>query len=133
MQVRAYTKNIRITPRKLRLVADSVREMPIEKALLTLPLIKKRASGIVLKTLKSAISNATNNSKLDRNTLFIKSLEVKESAFLKRMMEGARGRVRPYKKRTSHLEIVLDQKIEKAEVIEPKAKKIEKEVKEIKK
>ncbi len=120
MEVKAVTKNVRITPRKARLVADMVRKMSVSQALITLPLVQKRAAGIILKTLKSAIANATNNAKLDRDSLVIKSLEVKEAPFIKRMRIGSRSHVKPYKLRASEIEVILDQKIMKAEKIEAK-------------
>lgn len=123
METRAITKNIRITPRKLRLVADRVREMSIDEALKYLPLIKKRASDIILKTLKSAISNAVNNVKLMEKNLLIKKIQVNGAPFLKRMRFGSRGRTKPYKKRASHLEIVLAEKIVKPEKVKAKEDK----------
>lgn len=109
MEVIAESKFIRISPRKVRLVADAIRSISPKTALLKLPHLKKRAAVIVMKTLKSAVSNALNNAKLKEDMLRIKEITVNEGPRLKRFRPGSRGRTRPYVKRASHLRIVLEE------------------------
>ncbi|MCL5746949.1 MAG: 50S ribosomal protein L22 [Patescibacteria group bacterium] len=110
MEIEAKGKSLRISPRKLRLIADSLRGLMAEKAINKLTLIKKRGALIIMKTLKSAIANAVSNSKLKKENLYIKSIEVLEGASLKRFHPSTRGRAHPYKKRSSHLKIILEEK-----------------------
>lgn len=110
MEIIAQSLNIRIAPRKVRLVADAIRNLPIDQALNRLLLIRKRGAPALYETVKSAIANALNNAKLDRNNLIIKKIEVSEGSRLKRYRPSTRGRVHPYKKRSSHIKIILTEK-----------------------
>jgi large subunit ribosomal protein L22 len=110
MEVTASAKSIRVSTRKVRLVADSIRNMSAKKALQTLSLVEKRGASVLTKVLKSAIANAVNNAKLMEDNLIIHRLEVNEGAFLKRFHASTRGRIHPYKKRSSHIRIVLKEK-----------------------
>ena len=110
MEVKALAKAQRISPRKLRLVAYSIKNMPIDQAYRVLEVTNKRAAKIVQKTLKSAVANAVTNANLESNNLLIASVTVNESQPFKRFRPSTRGRVHPYKKRGSHLTIVLKEK-----------------------
>ena len=116
MEVRAIAKAVRISPRKMRLVADVIRTMPVEDAYRTLEVTQKRAAKIIAKTLKSAVANAVTNANLDAKNLYIASVMVNESQAFKRFRPSTRGRIHPYKKRGSHLTIVLKEKIVAAPV-----------------
>jgi large subunit ribosomal protein L22 len=107
MQTTVKVQNIRIAPRKLRLVADFVRKMKVEEALQKLRWLNKTGSPIVQKAIKSAIANAEHNFELDKNNLFIQAIKVNEAAVLKRWMPRAHGRATPILKRGSHLELTL--------------------------
>ena len=107
MEIRAISKSVRISPRKVRIIADSIRNLSIEDALHQLQVLQKRAARPLSKTLQSAIANATNNAKLDKNNLVIGSILVSEGTALKRFMPSTRGRIHPYKKRSSNITIVL--------------------------
>jgi large subunit ribosomal protein L22 len=107
MEVKAKTKFIRISPRKIRLVVDIVRGMEVNKAISQLIFIKKEAKTVVMKLINSAIANATNNFNLDKNNLFIKEIRVDEGATLKRWLPRAHGRATPLRKRTSHILLTL--------------------------
>jgi large subunit ribosomal protein L22 len=136
MEVRAISKSVRISPRKVRLVVDAVRHMPIDEALQALRVTQKKAAQVVAKTLQSAVANATNNAKLDKNNLVIGSIMVNEGQSLKRFRPSTRGRTHPYKKRGSSLTIILKEKaipLVNAEVIEPEKKSAKAEQKEAKK
>jgi large subunit ribosomal protein L22 len=111
MQVQAITRSVRISPRKVRLVADAVRKLSVDDALAALTVMNKRAAHIIAKTLNSALANATNNAKLERQTLTIASIEVVEGQALKRFHPSTRGRIHPYKRRSSHIRVTLEEKI----------------------
>ncbi|OGH23571.1 MAG: 50S ribosomal protein L22 [Candidatus Levybacteria bacterium RIFCSPLOWO2_01_FULL_38_13] len=107
MEYTAVAKSIRIGPRKIRLIADSIRKIgSIDKSIDALSILKKRAAGSIEKTLKSAVANAINRG-AKKEDLFIKSIEITEGPALKRFRPSTRGRVHPYKKRSSHIRIVL--------------------------
>ena len=108
MEVRAVSKSVRVSPRKIRLVADVIRRLPVDEALGALSLLKKRGSDSLEKTLKSAIANATNNANLKREDLVIKSIDVLDAPSLKRYHPSTKGRAHPYKRKGSHVIIVLE-------------------------
>lgn len=110
MEVTASAKSLRISTRKVRLVADSIRKMSAKKALDTLSLVEKRSAASLIKILKSAMANAVNNAKISADDLVIDQLIVTEGPFLKRFHASTRGRIHPYKKRSSHIKIVLKEK-----------------------
>lgn len=113
MQVRAVAKSVRMSPRKVRLVADAIRQLSIEEAFLVLEATQNRAAGPIVKTLESAIANAVTNNNLAKDSLVIESIVVNEGQALKRFHPSSRGRVHPYKKRSSHITIVLSEKVVK--------------------
>ncbi|MBI4779244.1 50S ribosomal protein L22 [Candidatus Falkowbacteria bacterium] len=107
MEVKAKAKFIRMSPTKIRLVANLIRKMPVEKALNQLQFINKLASGPVATLIKSAMANAEHNFELEKDNLFIKELTVDEGPTLKRSMPRAHGRATPIRKKTSHINLVL--------------------------
>lgn len=107
MDIRARSQSVHISPRKIRLVADAVRKLKVDDALVALQLLDKRAAMPLAKTLSSAVANAVNNAKLDRQKLVVKSITVTEGQALKRFHPSTRGRVHPYKRRMSHITITL--------------------------
>lgn len=127
-KVSATAKSVRVSTRKVRLVADSIRNMSAKDAIATLALINKRGAGVLSNTIKSAIANAVNNAKLTEEDLIIDALEVFESPFLKRFRPSTRGRVHPFKKRGSHIKVVLRTKEEKKEENKSEVKKSSKKV-----
>ena len=110
MEVIAKSKSVRVAPRKVRLVADSIRNLSADEALKALAVINKRGAYVLLKTLRSAIANAVNNANLKKEDLFIKEIDVTEGVSFKRFHPSTRGRVHPYKKRGSNLTIVLEER-----------------------
>jgi large subunit ribosomal protein L22 len=110
MEVVAKAQTVRMSPRKVRLVADSIRNMTIADALATLHVLNKRPAVTLAKTLKSAVANATNNAKLDQANLIISRIEVTEGPFLKRFHPSTRGRIHPYKRRSSHILVAVKEK-----------------------
>lgn len=109
MQIQAISKENRMAPRKVRIVADLIRNLSVNEAFNKLSLTNKRSVKTLEKTLKSALANAVNNAKADKENLVIKSVEVSEGPALKRFHPSTRGRVHPYKKRTSNIKIVLEE------------------------
>ena len=110
MDIKAESKSEKISPRKVMIVAETLKGESAVNALNTLLLIRKRGAVILYKLLKSAVANAVNNAKKDRNILFVKSIEVTGGPFQKRFRPSTRGRVHPYKKRTSHIRVMLEEK-----------------------
>lgn len=105
----SVAKFMRIAPRKVRIVADNIKGQPVETALGALTFTPKKAARILLKVLKSAVANAEQNSKMDVDTLYIKTVQVDEGPTLKRWRARAQGRAYRIRKRTSHVTVVLDQ------------------------
>ena len=107
MQIKAESKFIRQSPRKIRLVADLVRPMALGEALTTLTHLRKRAATPLLKALKQAQANAINNHNLNKDTLSIQSIEINEGSTYKRWQPVSRGRAHSIFKRTSHIKVIL--------------------------
>ncbi len=112
--VTAELKNYRQSPRKVRLVVDAIRGKKLEDAILALSFMPKRASLPIQKLLQSASANATHNFNLKPADLFIKEITVDGGPIIKRSMPRARGRAFPIHKHTSHVKVVLAEKIVKA-------------------
>lgn len=108
MQARSTLHYLRMSPRKVRLVADMVRGMQVEQALNTLRFVNRAASKPVKKVIESALANAENNEGLDVDSLWIGEIRVDEGPTIKRFRPRARGRACPIKKRTSHISVVLE-------------------------
>lgn len=108
MEYRAVAKNVKISPRKVRLVADSVRKLSVPAALTQLVVLRQRAALPIKKTLESAIANATNNESANKDNLKIKEINITEGIAYKRYHFAGRGRMRPYVKKTSHIRITLE-------------------------
>lgn len=104
MEVSSLQKYVHTSPRKLRLVADLARQMSPEQALEILKFTKKAAAADLSKAIKTALANA--KVKGLGNMLF-KAIEINEGPKMKRFRAGARGRVRPYQRKMSHIKIVL--------------------------
>ncbi len=115
-KVNAYLKNLFITPRKVRLVTDSLANKSITEVIGILENTPKRASPMILKLLNSAIANATNNEKMNFNNLIIDAIIVNEGKKLKRFRPRARGVTYPIIKRYSHINIILREE-KKSEII----------------
>lgn len=131
MEVKAQVKYIRMSPRKVRLVVNLIRGLDIEEAAHQLRFMTKAAAKPVLKLLNSAIANAVNNFKLQKENLYIKDITVNSGPTLKRWQPRAFGRATPIRKRSSHIEIVLAEKkvskrsVEKTKVVLEKPQVVE--------
>ena len=109
-EAQAITRNIRVSPRKLNLVAAMIRGQPAQQAVAALTFSKKRIAGTVKKTLESAIANAENNHRLDVDQLVVSKAEVGRSIVMKRFHARGRGRASRVEKWFSHLKIVVAEK-----------------------
>ena len=103
----ACLKYVRMAPQKLRLVADQVRGLPVDRAMNILTYSNKKAAGIIRKVLESAIANAEHNEAADIDELEITAINVDQGPTYKRLRTRARGRADRIFKRTSHLEITV--------------------------
>ena len=110
MEVRAVGKYLRVSPYKVRLVADLVRGKKVDEALTILKFLPKKGGRLINKTLRSAVANAENTQTIDVDTLFIKTIMVDEGPRLKRFRPRAMGRATRIIKRTSHITLVLAEK-----------------------
>jgi large subunit ribosomal protein L22 len=96
-----------MAPRKVRLVVDLVRGLPVAEAELRLSFLKREAARPVLKLLRSAVANASHNFKLDPSTLVVKTITADGGVTLKRFRPRAMGRAAPIRKRTTHINLTL--------------------------
>lgn len=100
----------RLTARKARLVADVIRGLPVNQALEELEFSPLRAAAFYLKVLRSAIANASQDESVDVNRLFVADSRADDGPLLNNRMRwrpGPQGRAMPYRKRTSHLTVVV--------------------------
>ena len=110
MEARAIAKNVKIAPRKARLVIDLVRGKSVTEADVILANLNKESARLIRKVLTSATANAENNLGLNKENLKVKEAYINEGLVMKRMKFGSRGHVDPIKKRTSHITIVVSEK-----------------------
>jgi large subunit ribosomal protein L22 len=114
----AIQRTARQSPYKMRLVVDQIRGKDVNEALGLLRFSKKHAAKQIEKVLNSAVANAEfkarkDDESIDVDTLYIKHVVVNEGPALRRFMPAAQGRATPIRKRTSHVEIILDTRAEK--------------------
>ena len=110
MEIKAKLNNLRIAPRKVRLIADMVRGENALAARSLLSFSLKKGAKHMEKLLDSAIANAKNNFNLDDKNLFITKITVDEGTKLKRWRAVSRGRANPIEKKTSRIMIILEEK-----------------------
>ena len=111
MQYKFRLNNLRIAPRKVRQVVALIKKMPVQEAEALLKFQGKRAAPPVLKLLKSGVASAANNFSLSPEDLHIFNIFVDEGPMLKRFMPRAFGRAGAIHKKTSHITLVLEEKI----------------------
>ena len=107
MDVKATAKTVRYTPRKVRLVLDTIRGKNVDEALAILQFTPNQAAGAVAKVVKSAAANAKNNHQLDETKLYVKTCYADEGIVMKRFMPRAKGNAAQILKRTSHITVVV--------------------------
>jgi large subunit ribosomal protein L22 len=106
-EAQAIVSNLRVSPRKLNLVAGMIRNLPAQRAVATLTFSKRRIAQQVKKALESAIANAENNHQLDVDRLVVTRAEVGRSVVMRRFHARGRGRASRIEKWFSHLKIVV--------------------------
>lgn len=112
MKVSAKLKNLRIAPRKSRLVANLIKGLDVQNALNQLEGTVKGASLPISKLIKSAVANGENNLGLDKNNLYVFDARVEDGMKMKRWMPKAFGRAGRILKRNSNVIIVLEERVE---------------------
>ena len=110
MEVKAVAKNVRLTPRKVRLVLDLVRGKDVKEALAILKFTPRNTAPVVSKLIKSAVANATNNHQMNEEKLYVKTIYADEARVLKRWMPRAKGAASQILKRSSHITVVVDER-----------------------
>ena len=110
MEARAQVTYVRMSPRKVKIVLDLIRNKPVDVALAIAHNIPKAAGEPVEKLLKSAVANAENNFNMDKNNLVVSECFVCPGPTLKRLMPRARGSADRILKRTSHMTIVVKER-----------------------
>ncbi len=111
MQYKFHLNKLRIAPRKARLVAALIKKLPVEEAETQLKFQSKRAALPILKLLKSGIASAINNFDLSPDNLYVTNIFVDEGQTLKRFRPRAFGRAGAIHKKTSHITLVLEERV----------------------
>lgn len=127
MPVIALNKGVRMSPRKVGVVAALVRGRSVEDAITILEHTPRRSASVVKETIKSARANAEHNYGLKPASLMITEISVTPGPRLKRFRPAARGRALPFERKTSHIRVVVDG--EKREIKKPATAKAAKETK----
>lgn len=106
----AIAKDVRVTPRKVRLVLDLVRGKDVEEALAILKNVNRSASAPVAKIVKSAAANATNNFGMDKNKLYVAEIQASDGIKMKRFMPRGKGSSSGLVKRTSNIRCIVKER-----------------------
>ena len=123
--VTAIAKNVKVSPKKTRFLADQIRKMDPAQALAILDFTVKSSSHPLKKAIASAVANAKNNLGLDEASLKFKTISIEEGPVVKRFRAVSRGRAHAILKRSSHIKITLEGDVMKKEA--PKAIEAKKE------
>jgi len=107
MEVRAVSKYVRISPRKVHKVIGAVKGKPVERGIQTLKFMPQKAASILEKIVRSAVANADHNADVDIDLLVIRNITADQGPSLKRWAARARGRGTRILKRTSHITVTL--------------------------
>lgn len=109
-KIQAKLSDVRIAPRKVRLIAAVVRNMTAEAAIDQLSFLPRKSAEPIRKLLLSAVANAEHNAKVKKEDLIIERLIVSKGSTLKRWQPRAQGRATPIHKKCSHVTVVLKEK-----------------------
>lgn len=124
MEVATVSKYNRISPKKMRLVSSQLHGRGVNQALETLRFANKKAATMIAKAMKTALADATHNYKLNEADLIVKTIEINGGPTLKRFIARSRGMGHPILKRSSHIRVVLTEKVK-----EETKKEVKKEAK----
>lgn len=105
--MKATAKSLRITPKKLNLIADLIRQKDAVEAMEILDFLPKKGAKILNKVVSSAVANAKTNFKQDEASLYIKEVVVSKGTSFKRWIPGSRGRANPRVKRNAHVTVTV--------------------------
>lgn len=111
MEVRAVTKFTGISAQKARLVLDEVRGKRAEDAVVMLQFMPQQAAKVVGKTIRSALANATENFGLEAGEMYITKIFADEGPLRRWRRFGARGRYKPWIRRSSHITVILEEHV----------------------
>ena len=110
MEVKAKLRYERIGAQKARVVVDSVRGKNVNDAIKILTFMDKKGAVMVKKLLESAVANADQKKVIDLDNLYVKTIFVDQGPVYNRWMPRAQGRATPIRKKTSHINVVLDER-----------------------
>ncbi len=122
----ATQKFVRMTPRKLRLIADSIRKLTPAQAIEVLPFSPRFAADPVLKVVKTAVANARQGG-ADESKLVFTEVMISEGPALKRGYQVSRGQWHPFKKKMAHIRVVVTEKVEKQAKLVEKTEEVKTE------
>ncbi len=108
---KAILRDLRMTPMKVRRVANLVKGKSVEDATNILAFDPHIASPILSKVIKSAAANAVNNEGADEESLFVKTIMIDKGKSLRRFLPRSRGRADVIRKRMSHITVVVEEKV----------------------
>lgn len=108
--VTAHAKSLRIAPRKMRLVTNLLKGLPVQQALVQLQFVNKKAAPMLTKLLKSAVANAEHNFSLDPDALYIKEITCDMGPMMKRYFPRARGSAFIIRRKLAHVHVTLEAK-----------------------
>lgn len=108
MEIKAELKDIRVTPRKMKLLISGVSKFKLEEMLEKLQMLNKTGARELKELINSGVANAVNNFQLKKENLKIKELSVRPAGVMKRFRAASRGVAHGYKKRMSHIKIILE-------------------------
>lgn len=110
MEARAINKYVRMSPLKVRVVLDLIRDKNVEEAMAIMEHTNRTAAVVINKVLKSAVANAENNLELDRDSLYVSECYCGPGPTLKRFQPRAQGRAFSIMKRTTHITVVVKER-----------------------
>jgi large subunit ribosomal protein L22 len=110
MEVKASVKFVRVGTQKARLVADAVRGKNVNDAIRSLAFMPKKTAGLLKKLIESAVANAEQKKVIDIDNLYVKTILIDKGPDFKRYRPRAQGRAFQIKKKSSHINIVLDER-----------------------
>ncbi len=110
MEARAIAKYIRVSPRKMKPIADLIRGKNVKEALAILKYTPRKGARIFLKVMNSAVANAENNHEMALDNLYVSQIYANQGPVMKRFKAGSMGRANPIKHRTSHVGVAVAEK-----------------------
>ena len=110
MPAKAVVRHVRMSPRKMRIIANAVRGKPVDQAMALLKVMPKKGAFVIRKLLISAVANAEHQGQQDVDALVVKECYIDNGPILKRWMPRAMGRANRVQHRTSHVTVTVDER-----------------------